>query len=141
MAVVVPHKENTEKWAKQNGYTGSFSQLCSLKNLEEYVLHELKSTAERNKVIYEGRPYNRAYPLCCLISNLNFYESLQLLTLLVSKNQLRGFEYIKGVYLVPEPFDVEHDLVTPTLKKKRDKLLTCYKVHIIAFIIYVSYKF
>lgn len=92
VAVVVPHKENTEKWAKQNGYTGSFSQLCSLKNLEEYVLHELKSTAERNK--------------------------------------LRGFEYIKGVYLVPEPFDVEHDLVTPTLKKKRDKLLTCYKAKI-----------
>lgn len=92
VAVVVPHKENAEKWAQQNGHRGSFSQLCSLKKLEEYVLHELKSTAERNK--------------------------------------LRGFEYIKGVYLVPEPFDVEHDLVTPTLKKKRDKLLKCYKVKI-----------
>lgn len=93
VAVVVLHKENSEKWAQRNGHKGSFSQLCSLKMLEEYVLHELKSTAERNK--------------------------------------LRGFEYIKGVHLVPDPFEIaEHDLVTPTLKKKRDKLLICYKVKI-----------
>ncbi|KAL8094454.1 long chain acyl-CoA synthetase 1-like [Apium graveolens] len=92
VAVVVLHKEKSEKWAQRNGHKGSFSQLCSLKMLEEYVLYELKSTAERNK--------------------------------------LRGFEYIKGVHLVPERFETEHDLLTPTLKKKRDKLLICYKVKI-----------
>ena len=51
MAVVVPHEENTKKWAYSNGHMGSFSELCSLDQLKNYVLSELKSTAERNKVI------------------------------------------------------------------------------------------
>ncbi|XP_059625544.1 long chain acyl-CoA synthetase 1-like isoform X2 [Cornus florida] len=92
VAVVVPHEENTKRWAHLNGHRGSFSELCSLSQLKDHVVLELKSTAERNK--------------------------------------LRGFEYIKGVILEPQPFDVERDLVTPTLKKRRDKLLKCYKVEI-----------
>lgn len=92
VAVVVPHEEHTNRWAHQNGHSGSFSEVCSLKQLQDYILLELKSTAERNK--------------------------------------LRGFECIKGVYLEPQPFDVEKELVTPTLKKKREKLLKCYKVKI-----------
>jgi hypothetical protein len=51
VAVVVPHEENTKKWAYSNGHMGSFSELCSLDQLKNYVLSELKSTAERNKVI------------------------------------------------------------------------------------------
>ncbi|PSS06077.1 Long chain acyl-CoA synthetase [Actinidia chinensis var. chinensis] len=89
VAVVVLHEDNTRSWANQNGYKGSLSELCSLNQLQEYVLLELKSTAERNK--------------------------------------LRGFENIKGVILEPQPFDGERDLVTPTLKKRREKLLKCYK--------------
>ncbi|PSR85930.1 Long chain acyl-CoA synthetase, partial [Actinidia chinensis var. chinensis] len=89
VAVVVLHKDNTRSWANQNGHKGSLSELCSLNQLQDYVLHELKSTAQRNK--------------------------------------LRGFEYIKGVILEPQPFDGERDLVTPTLKKRREKLLKCYK--------------
>jgi long-chain acyl-CoA synthetase len=89
VAVVVPHEENTLRWAQQNSHRGSFSELCSLNQLKEYVLLELKSTAERNK--------------------------------------LRGFEYIKGIILEPQQFDVERDLVTPTLKKKRGVLFKCYK--------------
>ncbi|XP_057483531.1 long chain acyl-CoA synthetase 1-like isoform X2 [Actinidia eriantha] len=89
VAVVVLHEDNTRNWADQNGHRGSLSELCSLNQLQDYVLVELKSTAQRNK--------------------------------------LRGFEYIKGVILESQPFDGERDLVTPTLKKKRDKLLKCYK--------------
>ncbi|KAG9145784.1 hypothetical protein Leryth_011222 [Lithospermum erythrorhizon] len=89
VAVVVPHEENTKKWAYQNGYKGSYSELCSLSQLQEFVILELKSTAERNK--------------------------------------LRGFEFIKGVFLESEPFEFQKDLVTPTLKKRRDRLLKCYK--------------
>ncbi|KAF8387686.1 hypothetical protein HHK36_026340 [Tetracentron sinense] len=92
VAVVVLHEENTKKWAELNGHTGSLSELCSLDQLQNYVLLELKSTAERNK--------------------------------------LRGFEYIKGVILDPLPFDVDRDLVTATLKKKRAQLLRCYQVEI-----------
>ncbi|KAF5931465.1 hypothetical protein HYC85_032338 [Camellia sinensis] len=90
VAVVVPHEENTKRWAYQNGHRGSLSELCFLKQLQDNVLLQLKSTAERTK--------------------------------------LRGFEYIKGIILEPQPFDAERDLVTATLKKKRDKLHKYYKV-------------
>ncbi|KAJ8748643.1 hypothetical protein K2173_008088 [Erythroxylum novogranatense] len=92
VAVVALHEENTRKWADLNGYTGSFSELCSLDHLRRFVLSELKSVAERNK--------------------------------------LRGFEHIKGVILESRPFDMERDLVTATLKKKRNKLHKYYLVHI-----------
>lgn len=50
VAVVVLHEENTKRWAKSNGFLCSFSELCSLDQLRHYVLSELTSTAERNKV-------------------------------------------------------------------------------------------
>lgn len=42
--------------------------------------------------------------------------------------QLRGFEYIKGIVVDPLPFDIERDLVTPTMKKKRAQMLKFYQV-------------
>ncbi|KAM7274712.1 hypothetical protein ACFE04_016578 [Oxalis oulophora] len=92
IAVVIPHEENTKKWAQLNGHKGSFSELCALDQLCSYIVSELKSTAGRSK--------------------------------------LRGFENIKGVILEHSPFDMERDLVTATLKKKRNKLLTYYQVRI-----------
>ncbi|PKI44483.1 hypothetical protein CRG98_035118 [Punica granatum] len=92
VAVVVPHEESTKAWASRNGYTGKFSELCSLEQLKSYVLSELKATAEKKK--------------------------------------LRGFEGIKGVVIEKVPFDMERDMVTATLKKKRNKLLDYYKVEI-----------
>lgn len=50
VAVVVPSKEHSEKWAHQNGFKCSYSELCTLTQLREYIISELKSTAERNKV-------------------------------------------------------------------------------------------
>ncbi|GAB2225460.1 hypothetical protein Droror1_Dr00006252 [Drosera rotundifolia] len=41
--------------------------------------------------------------------------------------QLKGFEFIKAVHLDPVPFDIEHDLLTPTYKKKRPQLLKYYQ--------------
>lgn len=92
VAVIVPHEENTRKWAVKNSYTGSFTELCSLNQLKEHALVEFQDIAQRNK--------------------------------------LRSFEYIKGVILEPLPFDMERDLVTATLKKKRNKLLNRYQVQI-----------
>ncbi|KAK8636126.1 hypothetical protein V6N13_004835 [Hibiscus sabdariffa] len=92
VAVVVLHEENAKKWADLNGYTASLSELCSLSKLQNHVLSELKSTAEKNK--------------------------------------MRGFEYIKGVILEAQPFDMERDLVTATLKKKRNNLLKYYQAEI-----------
>ncbi|KAK6118128.1 hypothetical protein DH2020_048112 [Rehmannia glutinosa] len=93
VAVVVPNEENTKKWAKQNGHKESFLDLCSLEQLKDHILQELKSTAERNK--------------------------------------LRGFEHIKGVIVEPKLFELsEKELVTATLKKRRDRLYKQYKVEI-----------
>ncbi|XP_052190254.1 long chain acyl-CoA synthetase 1-like [Diospyros lotus] len=92
VAVVVLHEENATRWAHQNGHRGPLSELCSLAQLQDYVLLELKSTAERTK--------------------------------------LRGFERIKGVILESQLFEAEGDLTTPTLKKKRDKLLKFYQAKI-----------
>lgn len=50
VAVVVPNEENTKKWAQQSGCKGSFSDLCTLEQLKDYIVLELKATAERNKV-------------------------------------------------------------------------------------------
>ncbi|XP_044491468.1 long chain acyl-CoA synthetase 1-like [Mangifera indica] len=92
VAVVVPHEESTKKWAYSKGHTGSFSQLCSLDQLHDYVLSELHCVADKKK--------------------------------------LRGFEYIKGVILDHRPFDMERDLVTATLKKRRNKLRQNFQVEI-----------
>ncbi|MQL99606.1 hypothetical protein Taro_032332 [Colocasia esculenta] len=89
VAVVVPHEENTRKWAESHGHVGSILELCSLHQLHDHILHELKSIAEKQK--------------------------------------LRGFEYIRGVVLDPLLFDIERDLVTPTMKKRRSQMLKHYQ--------------
>ncbi|CAH1447542.1 unnamed protein product [Lactuca virosa] len=92
IAVVVPNKEQAEKWALQNGFKVSWSELCKLRQLQDYIISELKSTAQRNK--------------------------------------LRGFEHIKGIITEERTFEEEKDLLTATLKKRRDKLMNRYKVGI-----------
>ncbi|KAG8055991.1 hypothetical protein GUJ93_ZPchr0001g29672 [Zizania palustris] len=43
------------------------------------------------------------------------------------EKKLKGFEFIKAVYLEPVPFDMDRDLITPTYKKKRPQLLKYYQ--------------
>jgi long-chain acyl-CoA synthetase len=40
--------------------------------------------------------------------------------------QIPGYEIIKAIHLEPEPFTVDNDLLTPTLKLKRPQLLKRY---------------
>jgi len=92
VAVVALNEDNTKKWAASNGHKGSFTELCTLEELKQYILRELKAIAEKNK--------------------------------------LRGFEQIRGVIVDPRPFDIERDLVTPTMKKKRAQMLKYYQADI-----------
>nr|VDD25194.1 unnamed protein product [Brassica rapa] len=46
------------------------------------------------------------------------------------KNKLRKFEYIKAVTVETKPFDVARDLVTATLKNRRNNLLKYYQVQV-----------
>lgn len=61
VAVVVPNEENAKKWAYSNGHGLPFSELCSLDQLKKYVLTELNSTAERNKVTSETLPFASSF--------------------------------------------------------------------------------
>lgn len=40
--------------------------------------------------------------------------------------QLRGFEHVSALTLVPEPFTVENGLLTPTFKLKRPQAKAAY---------------
>ncbi|GJT00747.1 long chain acyl-CoA synthetase 1 [Tanacetum coccineum] len=46
----VPNKDHAEKWAHQNGHKVSYSELCNLTQLKDYIISELKSTAVRNNL-------------------------------------------------------------------------------------------
>ncbi|GAB4841801.1 Long-chain-fatty-acid--CoA ligase 2 (Long-chain acyl-CoA synthetase 2) (Fatty acid activator 2) [Ancistrocladus abbreviatus] len=92
IAVIVLNEDSVKKWADQNRYEDSLSELCSCDELRDYVLSELKSAAERNK--------------------------------------LKGFEHVKGIILEPQPFELLPDLLTPTMKKRRDRLLKHYQAEI-----------
>jgi long-chain acyl-CoA synthetase len=43
------------------------------------------------------------------------------------EKKLKGFEYIKKIYVESSPFDMERDLLTPTYKIKRPKMLKYYQ--------------
>jgi len=42
------------------------------------------------------------------------------------ESEVRGFEKIHGIYLSPNPFTIENDLLTPTFKLKRPQTKTAY---------------
>lgn len=44
--------------------------------------------------------------------------------------KLHGFEKVKAIYLEPEPFSVENDMLTPTFKLKRPQCKARYETHI-----------
>lgn len=43
------------------------------------------------------------------------------------ENKLRGFEFVKAIYLDSVPFDMERNLLTPTYKKRRAQFFKCYQ--------------
>ena len=50
VAVIVPNPETVNRWANDFGFTKPFEKLCSISELQEHILLELKSTAEKHKV-------------------------------------------------------------------------------------------
>ncbi|KAK4482127.1 hypothetical protein RD792_009266 [Penstemon davidsonii] len=66
----------------------------------------------------------------CSLDKLKDHIIIEL-KLTAERNKLRGFEHIKGVIVEPQLFELsEKELVTATLKKRRDRLLKHYKVEI-----------
>ncbi|XP_057519161.1 long chain acyl-CoA synthetase 1-like isoform X1 [Amaranthus tricolor] len=81
-----------------------------------------KKWADRNR-------FKSAFSDLCSLSELSTYV-LSELTIAAERNKLRGFEHIKGVILEPQTFEDIPGLLTPTMKKKRDKMLKHYKTEI-----------
>lgn len=55
---------------------------------------------------------------------------LEQLTRVGKKAGLRGFEFMKAIYLESSPFTIENDLLTPTLKVKRPQTAKFYEQQI-----------
>ncbi|KAG6489441.1 hypothetical protein ZIOFF_050710 [Zingiber officinale] len=70
---------------------------------------------------HEGSLYD-----LCQLGDLKKYI-LEELKKVAETNKLRGFEHIKGIVVDPLPFDIERDLITPTMKKKRAQMLKFYQ--------------
>lgn len=50
VGVVVPDRLAIEEWAEKNGESGDFVSLCNNSNVRKYVLDELNSEAQKNKL-------------------------------------------------------------------------------------------
>jgi long-chain acyl-CoA synthetase len=49
---------------------------------------------------------------------------------IAERKKLQGFEKIKGIILATDPFTVENDLLTPTLKLKRSEAVKAFRKEI-----------
>jgi hypothetical protein len=52
VAVANPNQQALERWADQNGVTGSFAELCEHPRAREHILAELTKIAKDKKVSY-----------------------------------------------------------------------------------------
>ncbi|KAL2935135.1 Long chain acyl-CoA synthetase 1 [Bienertia sinuspersici] len=73
--------------------------------------------------------YNGVVSDLCSLSEFKTYV-LSELTAAAERNKLRGFEHVKGIVLEPQTFEMIPDLLTPTMKKRRDKMLKHYQAEI-----------
>ncbi|XP_010679430.2 long chain acyl-CoA synthetase 1 [Beta vulgaris subsp. vulgaris] len=66
------------------------------------------------------------------LCSLNEFRTYVLSELRVAgeRNKLRGFEHVKGVILESQTFEMIPSLLTPTMKKRRDKVLKHYQAEI-----------
>ncbi len=104
VAIVIPDPENTAKWAIGQGIIPANTPLDQFLNPAApcKLFIDLCKRAELNKAIVED------------------------LTKIGQKAKLRGFEYVKAVYLDAFPFSIESNTITPTFKLKRDQIAVTY---------------
>ncbi|XP_074316000.1 long chain acyl-CoA synthetase 1-like [Silene latifolia] len=73
--------------------------------------------------------YQGNFTQLCSRADLKTYVHSELKAA-AERNKLRGFEYVKGVIIESQTFETIPDLMTPTMKKKRDRMLKHYQVAI-----------
>ena len=45
----------------------------------------------------------------------------------IGQKELKSFEQVRHITVIPEAFSVENNLVTPTMKKRREAIVAAYK--------------
>lgn len=103
VAIVVPDAEEAAKWAKkQEGLKGdeTLQQLCGLQQMKTFLVKVSDRIAlqESDFIV------------------LLFKKAMETTA---TNLGLKGFEKVKDIFLHPEVFSIDNDLLTPTLKIKR----------------------
>ncbi|XP_056684393.1 long chain acyl-CoA synthetase 1 isoform X1 [Spinacia oleracea] len=84
---------------------------------------------ENTKKWADQNGYKGMFTELCSFKELRTHI-LSELTVAGERNKLRGFEQVKGIVLEPQTFEVIPELLTPTMKKRRDKMLKHYQAEI-----------
>ncbi|XP_060180127.1 long chain acyl-CoA synthetase 4-like [Lycium barbarum] len=91
VAVVNPNKQETEKWAKQNGLSGDFNSLCENSKVKEYIQGELTKAGKEKKL--KGFEFIKAIHL----DPVPFDMERDLLTPTFKKKRPQLLKYYKDV--------------------------------------------
>uniref|UniRef100_A0A7N0ZX83 Long-chain-fatty-acid--CoA ligase n=1 Tax=Kalanchoe fedtschenkoi TaxID=63787 RepID=A0A7N0ZX83_KALFE len=84
---------------------------------------------ENAKIWARDNGHDGTFTELCALDPFKSYI-LSELKLTAVRYKLRGFEVIKGIVVESQIFDVERELLTATMKKKRNKLLRLYQADI-----------
>ena len=120
VAIIVPDADILGKYARENNISGDMLELCKKKvrfillfvvsiifwdaqEIKELIFNDIKQLEKSNLL--------KGFEMVCLI-----------LFFLIKKNVHLFFEQVKDIYIHPEPFTVENNLLTPTMKTKRPEL-------------------
>nr|GMD26802.1 long chain acyl-CoA synthetase 4-like [Ipomoea batatas] len=95
-------------------------------SFESFLVAVVNPNKECIEMWAEGNGVAGDFKSICENPKTNAYI-LGELSKIAKEKKLKGFEFVKAVYLDPIPFDMERNLLTPTIKKKRAQFFKYYQ--------------
>nr|GMD23571.1 long chain acyl-CoA synthetase 4-like [Ipomoea batatas] len=95
-------------------------------SFESFLVAVVNPNKECIEMWAEGNGVAGDFKSICENPKANAYI-LGELSKIAKEKKLKGFEFVKAVYLDPIPFDMERNLLTPTFKKKRAQFFKYYQ--------------
>ena len=108
MAIVVPNVEAVKTWAVSNNVPGTLTVLCNNQEVKQLVMSDMIALGKE--------------------AGLKSFEQVKFFEKPNRKPSLE-FEYfqVKDIYLHPDPFSVQNQLLTPTFKSRRPQIRNYFK--------------